>query len=42
MHRLIEVNDIMVSKWASHFEIFDKNDIPIFEFHFMYNKKDLK
>ncbi len=31
-----------VSKWASHFEIFDKNDIPKISFHFFYNKKGFK
>jgi hypothetical protein len=39
MHRLIKVDNIMVSKWVSHFEIFDKSDIPNFSFHFLYNKK---
>jgi phenolic acid decarboxylase len=29
----------LVSKWVSHFEIFDKSDIPKFSFHFFYNKK---
>ncbi len=42
MHRLIKVDNIMVSKWVSHFEIFDKSDIPNFSFHFLYNKKEFK
>ncbi len=33
---------LLVSKWASYFEIFDKNDTANFSFHFMYNKKGLK
>jgi hypothetical protein len=33
---------LLVSKWASHFEIFDKSDIPNFAFHFLYNKKGFK
>jgi hypothetical protein len=32
----------LVSKRTSHFEIFDKSDIPNFSFHFLYNKKGLK
>jgi hypothetical protein len=27
---------------VSHFEIFDKNDIPNFAFHFFYNNKRFK
>ncbi len=38
MHRLIEVKDTIGFK-MSHFEIFDKSDIPNFAFHFLYNKK---
>ncbi len=30
---------LLVLKWASHFEIFDNNDVPIFLFHFFLNKK---
>jgi hypothetical protein len=32
----------LVSKRASHFEIFEKNDISNFTFHFLYNKKVFK
>jgi hypothetical protein len=33
---------LLVSKWASHFEIFDKSDVPNFAFHFLYNKKGFR
>jgi hypothetical protein len=33
---------LSVSKWASHFENFDKSDIPNFAFHFFCNKKRFK
>jgi hypothetical protein len=33
---------LLVKKWASHFEIFDKNDIQNFAFHFLCNKKRFK
>jgi hypothetical protein len=33
---------LLVSKWASHFEIFDKSDIPNFAFHFFYSLKGFK
>jgi hypothetical protein len=33
---------LLVSKQVSHFEIFDKSDIPNFSFHFLYNKKGFK
>jgi hypothetical protein len=32
---------LLVSKLMSHFEIFDKSDIPNFAFHFLYNNKKL-
>ncbi len=40
MHRLIEAEDTISFK-TSHFEIFDKSDIPNFSFHFII-KDDLK
>jgi hypothetical protein len=33
---------LLVKKWASHFEIFGKSDIPKFAFHFHYNEKGFK
>ncbi len=42
MHRLIQVDNIISSKWASHFAMFDKSDIPNFAFHFHYNEKGFK
>jgi len=33
---------LLVKKWPSHFEVFDKSDIPNFSFHFLYNKKGFK
>jgi hypothetical protein len=32
----------LVSNWASHFELLEKNDIAKFAFHFLYNKKGFK
>ncbi len=42
MHRLIKINDTIGFKMGVHFENFDKSDIPIFSFHFFYNKKGFK
>jgi hypothetical protein len=42
MHKLIKVDDTIGFKRASHFEIFDKSDIPNFSFHFLDNKKRFK
>jgi hypothetical protein len=33
---------LLVSKRASHFEIFDKSDIPNSALNFLYNKKGFK
>ncbi len=32
----------LVSKLVSHFELFVKNDIPIFSFHYLNNNKKIK
>ncbi len=36
MHRLLKIDDIIDPKWVSHFEIFEKSDIPNFSFHFSF------
>jgi len=33
---------LLVLKKKSHFEIFDKSDVPNFAFHFLYNRKGFK